>query len=277
MDFIPAALKPHLRRFGLSGLLALALIGVMLAGINPITLISGKVAPPKPLTSVTGVPLGAAGPEQLAAYPSIVAGEADTMWRGFFRQASLPYSTPTMKVGESSAGFGCGLGGRDLTVFYCPADATIYVDISAYKSLRDRFTLGADYAMAHLVAEAYGQHAQAAIGQFDKVMGLRQAGDAAGLVTLSQQLDEQAQCHAAMWTSAAGIAPFTGNAAVQAALADVDARRISAAAGVEPADVIPVLLSRASGAGRAYWYDKGYAIPAAGTCRIEKIIASGEI
>ena len=43
MGLIPAGAMPHVKRFGWSGLLALGVVIVMLAGINPITLISGKV------------------------------------------------------------------------------------------------------------------------------------------------------------------------------------------------------------------------------------------
>jgi len=48
MGLIPAGALPHVKRFGWSGVLALGVVIVMLAGINPITLISGKVSPPPP-------------------------------------------------------------------------------------------------------------------------------------------------------------------------------------------------------------------------------------
>ena len=81
MGLIPAGAMPHVKRFGWSGVLAVGLVIVMLAGINPVTLISGKVSPPPPPTSITGVPASSATPEQIAAYPPVVAREAELRWR----------------------------------------------------------------------------------------------------------------------------------------------------------------------------------------------------
>ena len=39
---IPDSVMPHVRRFGFSGLAAVALVVVMLLGVNPITLLSGN-------------------------------------------------------------------------------------------------------------------------------------------------------------------------------------------------------------------------------------------
>jgi predicted metalloprotease len=275
MKFIPPALVPHLRRFGLSGVAAVALVIVMIFGVNPITLISGKTAPPPPPTSITGVPKGAGTEAELIAYPKIVAGEAEVMWRGFFRQTSMKFEGPELVTGDGPQVFGCGLAGKDLTVAYCPADNHIYVDVAAYKGLRDRFPLGADYALAHLVAEAYGQYAQQATGQFDNLRAIRAGEDAEAVAVVEKQLDEQAQCHAALWTAAAGIASLADDAGVQAALADIEARRAAVIRPESPGEIVPVLLARASAEGRKLWYSKGFAIPAAGTCRIEKIAAEG--
>lgn len=275
LKFIPPALVPHLRRFGLSGVAAVALVIVMIFGVNPITLISGKTAPPPPPTSITGVPRGQGTDAELSAYPRIVASEAEIMWRGFFRQTSMKFEAPELVTGQGQSVFGCSLAGKDLTVAYCPAENRIYVDIAAYRSLRYRFPLGADYALAHLVAEAYGQYAQSATGQFDSLRAIRAGEDSEAITVLEKHLDQQAQCHAALWTAAAGIASLAEDAGVQAALADVEARRAAAIRPDSPGEVFPVLLTRASAEGRKLWYSKGFAIPAAGTCRIEKIAAEG--
>ncbi len=275
MKVIPAGLVPHLRRFGLSGVAAVALIVLMIFGVNPITLISGKTAPPPPPTSITGVPKGAGTAAEFAAYPKVVAGEAEVVWRGFFRLTSMKFEAPELVTGQGQSVFGCGLAGKDLTVAYCPADNHIYVDVAAYRALRDRLPLGADYALAHLVAEAYGQYAQRATGQFDNLQAIRASGDERAIVGLEKQLDAQAQCHAALWTAAAGIASLAEDAGVQAALANVEARRAAAIRPETRRDVFPVLLTRASAESRKLWYSRGFAIPAAGTCRIEKIAAEG--
>ena len=148
MSLIPQSVMPHIRRFGLSGVVAVAVIVVMLLGINPVTVLTGKVSPPPPPTSITGVPPASAAPEALAAYPPIVGGEAELMWRRAFWQTAIRYPAITIKVVATNREFGCGLAGKDLGVFYCPDERTVWVDTDAYARLRKSFPLGADYAEA---------------------------------------------------------------------------------------------------------------------------------
>lgn len=275
MGPIPAAALPHIKRFGWSGVLAVGVVVVMLAGINPVTLITGKVSPPPPPTSITVVPASSATVTEIAAYPSIVGGEAELMWRRFFWQTAIRYPQVTMSVVETSSSFGCGMAGKDLTVFYCPDSRQIYVDSRAYERLRATYPSGADYALAYLVAEAYGHHVQWALGVFTDLMALQSRQDADGIAALERQIDQQAACYAAMWTITAGIDELDRNAAVMAAVDAVEANRRNAIIHLPPGMVVPEVLAQASPAARAFWYDKGYAIPAPGSCKLDKIAAEG--
>ncbi len=275
MGVIPASMMPHVRRFGWSGVVALVIVVVMLAGINPITLISGKVSPPPPPTSITGVPAASASVEQIAAYPPVVAGEAELMWKRFFYQTALRYPRVTMSVVPDSGSFGCGMAGQNLTVIYCPDNRVVYADAQAYEALRQRFPLGADYAMAYLVAEAYGHHVQWALGLFTDLVALQSLKDEGKVAALELAIDQQAACYAGMWTITAGIDELNDNGAVTAALQAVEAKRKYAVVNMPLGRVVPELLQAASPEARSYWYAKGYAIPAPGSCKMEKIQAEG--
>lgn len=277
MGLIPAAAMPHVKRFGWSGVVALGVVAVMLLGINPISVITGKVSPPPPPTSITGVPPASATIEQIAAYPPVVAGEAELMWRRFFWQTALRYPRVTLNVVGDSSGFGCGMAGKDLTVIYCPANRVVYVDASAYERLRGRFPLGADYAIAYLVAEAYGHHVQWTLGLFTDLVALQSRKDADKIAALERQLDQQAACYAAMWTITAGIDELNDNPAVMAAVGAVEENRARAIISLPLGMVVPEVLARASSEARSYWYGKGYAIPAPGSCKLESIRAAGMV
>lgn len=276
MSFIPESFKPHIRRFGWSGLAAVGLIGVMLAGVNPITLISGQVAPPPAPTSITGVPAAGADSAALAAYPPVVGGEAELMWRRAFYQTALRYPDIAITTVADSSALGCGLAGQDVTVAYCLADLTVYVDLDAYGRLRRQFPLGADYAMALLVAEAYGAHVQGVLGSLADIATARAADPAASEI-LEKRVDMQQACYGAMWTKTAGIEPLYDNAAVVAALNAVESARQTVGAALPPETVVPELVTPASFAGKKTWYDVGYAIPAGGNCGLDKIEASGDL
>ena len=275
MSLVPESVMPHVRRFGFSGNAA-GVVVVMMFGINPISVITGQFSPPPPPTSITGVPEPDAELEVLAAYPPIVGGEAALMWERAFRLAAYKYPRISTSVVSDSSGFGCGLSGKDLTVFYCPETQTVYADTAAYDRLRQLHPAGADYAIAYLVAAAYGRHVQWKLAYFEELVGMRTSGVSAEEVErFEQQLDMQAACYAAMWTITAGIEELLDDADVVAAIATVEANRDRAIVDLPDTRVLPEVLTRASPERRKYWYDKGYAIPAPGTCNIRKIAEAG--
>ena len=275
MSLIPESVMPHVKRFGLSGVIAVGIVAVMLLGINPVTVLTGKVSPPPPPTSITGVPPTGAPLAALAAYPPVVGAEAELMWRRAFWITAIRYPRIAIEVVEDNTDFGCRLAGKDLGTFYCPDNQTVYVDLEAYERLRQRFPLGADYAQALLVAEAYGHHVQYALGVFKNLVAARSSQSAEEVAAFEKRIDMQAACYAGMWTITAGIDELMDNAAVVAALNAIEDSRRRVILNLAPDAVIPEALTAASFEGRKFWYDKGYAIPAGGSCALSKIEAQG--
>lgn len=268
---------PHVRRFGFSGAIAAGVVVVMLFGINPVSVLTGKFSPPPPPTSITGVPPAEATVDMLAAYPPVVAREAELMWRRAFRLTAFKYPRISITVASHSSKFGCGMAGKDLTVFYCPETQTVYADLDAYDRLRRKHPEGADYAMAYLVAEAFGHHVQWKLETLDQLAAMQTAGaDPAAIEALEKTVDLQAACYAAMWTATAGIEDLYDDPKVMEAVATVEANRDRAIIDLPPGRVIPEALTRASFEARQFWYRKGLAIPAAGTCAQRKIEAEGQ-
>jgi predicted metalloprotease len=274
MNLIPASVMPHVRRFGFSGAIAAGVVVVMMMGINPVTVLTGQVSPPPPPTSITGRPGPEATVEEIAAYPAIVAKEAELMWRRAFHLTAFKYPRISITVASSSSKFGCGMEGKDLTVFYCPDTQTVYADLEAYERLRARHPDGADLAIAYLVAEAFGHHVQWKLEYLDNVATMRAGfGDRVSTRLFEQRLDMQAACYSAMWTITAGIDEINRMPAVMEAVATVEENR--ARAIMPEGRIIPETFARASVEARSFWYEKGYAIPAPGTCSLRKIETAG--
>ena len=125
-------------------------------------------------------------------------------------------------------------------------------------------------------AEAFGRHVQWKLAYYEELVAMRQAGaPAAEGENLEKQLDMQAACYAAMWTITVGIDELYDDAAVTAAIDTVEANRERAILDLPATRVLPQALARASFAGRKHWYDKGYAIPAPGSCNIRRIADAG--
>ena len=263
---------PHVRRFGFSGVIAVALVVVMVLGINPITVLTGQVAdhlPYTPLTALEAIEAGEAGPADMA---EAVARETDGFWARGFRNGAAYYPPATFKMVSSSRDLGCGLAGSAIGTFYCPEDSTIYVDMSAYAQLLAAFPEQGHVAESYLIALAYGHHVQKA----QKLLEERATQSATlapeQLSALEQRLSAQAACYAGASTKWGGLDKLLDDPATVRAIETA----LSGGGDVTRAPsrsvfAIPRDFASASPAFTKQWFDVGYAIPAIGSCRLDKI------
>ena len=262
---IPEGVMPHVRRFGFSGAIALGVVVVMILGINPVTVLTGQVAQPLPHTTLTALEAIAAGEGKPADLVGAVEREANGFWERAFRSAAVYYPPVTLRMVESSRDLGCGMAGSAVGTFYCPDDSTVYVDMAAYADLVAAYPEQGHKAQGYLIGLAYGHHVLAALDEFTALETL----DDAARIIREQQLGARAACYAGAWTKWAGLDEL---------LHDPQMVRVidSAGTGSDVAQMpsralIPRSLTPPSAEYRLMGFDLGYAIPAAGSCRDEKI------
>lgn len=123
-----------------------------------------------------------------------VVNSVQEFWDGEFERRSAGYQLATTELFTSATTTACGQASSAVGPFYCPADQTIYIDLSFYEDLRSRFgAQGGPFAEAYVIAHEYGHHVQHLLGLLDEV------GGASGPGSNAVRTELQADCFAGTW------------------------------------------------------------------------------
>jgi uncharacterized protein len=130
---------------------------------------------------------------------AVTLADTETVWGGIFQQSGRSYDEPKLVLFSGVVDSACGTAQTAVGPFYCPADHQVYIDLSFYDELSQRFGAPGDFAKAYVIAHEVGHHVQNLLGTSEKVQRARQQGDAKQGNALSVRLELQADCYAGIW------------------------------------------------------------------------------
>ena len=137
--------------------------------------------------------------EELKQFVGVVLAKSEDVWGEIFRQNGRQYRVPTLVLFTDQVPTACGRMGAAVGPFYCPGDEKVYIDLSFYEELRQRFNAPGDFAQAYVVAHEVGHHVQNLLGISDRVTALQQRGGELQANQLSVRLELQADFFAGMF------------------------------------------------------------------------------
>ena len=136
---------------------------------------------------------------ELAQFVSVVLAETETVWHSIFENANATYREPKLVLFSGKVESACGLAGSATGPFYCPGDEKLYIDLSFYEELQNRFKAPGDFAMAYVIAHEIGHHIQQLTGTMDEVNSLRSQLSEKEFKKYSVMLELQADFYAGVW------------------------------------------------------------------------------
>jgi predicted metalloprotease len=178
---------------GIGGIVLLLLFSA-LTGTNPLDVINS--------TSSESGSVGTSGvssDDPQAQFVSVVLKDTEDTWRELFQQHGAAYREPTLVLFTQATQSGCGVGQAAMGPFYCPNDQKVYLDLSFFRELDQRFGAPGDFAQAYVVAHEVGHHVQTLSGVTERVDALGQRGGARQANAVSVRVELQADCYAGVW------------------------------------------------------------------------------
>jgi len=126
-----------------------------------------------------------------------------TFWRTSLPQTfGTQYVQATTRFFSGQVNTGCGAADSGVGPFYCPADRHVYLDLTFYQELSDRFGASGEFAAPYVIAHEYGHHVQNLLGTSDQVSRAQQR-DPGQANHYSVMLELQADCYAGVWAKSA--------------------------------------------------------------------------
>ena len=191
-------MSPVRKGVGLSLGGILFLIVLSFLGINPLPFlgVATKQAPVEMQQSSQPYQESAAE-AQLSELAGVTLAQTEETWGKLF---GGKYPPPTMVMFSGETPSACGTGQAAMGPFYCPLDQKIYLDLSFFQELEQKFGAPGDFAQAYVIAHEVGHHVQNLTGTAQQVQKLQQnARSKAEANQYSVMLELQADCYAGVW------------------------------------------------------------------------------
>ena len=238
------------------GTVVIALVASYFFGIDPGTVLSVLGGGP---SSQQQAPSGQApADDEMTRFVATVLADTEDTWTAIFRDAGATYATPTLVLFSGQTPTACGTGQSASGPFYCPGDQKIYIDLSFYRLMQERFKVSGEFAQAYVIAHEVGHHVQNVTGIMGKVNSTRRSASESQANALSVRLELQADCFAGVWANHADRARSILEAGdIEAALNAASAIGDDALQRQSQGQVVPDSFTHGTSAQRVRWFKRG--------------------
>ncbi len=252
------------RGLSLGGIAIVVVVGLLM-GQDPLQILGQLAGQGGYSTTQADRP---AGNDEQSEFVRAVLGDTEDTWRTIFQANSRQYQDPKLVLFDGGVNSACGFASSAVGPFYCPGDRQVYLDLSFFRDLEQRYGAAGDFAQAYVIAHEVGHHVQTLLGVSAKVDAARQRGEnlegANGLL-VRQEL--QADCLAGIWAHHAQrrldwLEPGDLEEALNAANAIGDDRLQQQARG----RVVQDSFTHGTSAQRVHWFTTGFESGKVGAC-----------
>jgi hypothetical protein len=193
-------MRPVRTGVGLSLGGVLFLVVLSLLGINPLPFLGVATKAPEVQMQESAQPYQETPQETaMREMTAVVLADTEETWSALLPQYGVQYVAPTLVLFDGMVASACGTAESAMGPFYCPLDQKVYIDMSFYNDLSQRFGAPGDFAQAYVIAHEVGHHVQNLAGTAEKVHAAQQRASKVEANELSVRMELQADCYAGVW------------------------------------------------------------------------------
>jgi predicted metalloprotease len=189
----------------------------------------------------------------------VVLKDTEDIWGKLFADMGRQYRDPKLVLFTDEVQSACGNASSATGPFYCPGDAKVYIDLSFYDELKNRFGAAGDFANAYVIAHEVGHHVQNLLGVSDKMDRARSRMSQTEYNKLSVKLELQADFYAGVWAHyEQSVKKVINEKDIEDALNAANAIGDDRLQQQSQGRVEPDSFTHGTSAQRMYWFKKGY-------------------
>jgi len=194
----------------------------------------------------------------MVEFVTFVLNDTQSTWeKELPSEEGVQYHHAKLVLFRESIDSACGMAQSASGPFYCPDDEKVYLDLSFFDELKQRFGAPGEFAEAYVIAHEVGHHVQKLLGIEGKVRAERERNPGSAN-ELSVRLELQADCFAGVWGHTTDqrhlLDPGEVNEGLKAASAVGDDRLQRMSTG----HVNPETFTHGTSAQRTEWFQRGF-------------------
>jgi hypothetical protein len=203
--------------------------------------------------------------QPLVEFVTFVFNDTQSTWEKMLPAEGVQYHHAKLVLFRDSIDSACGMAQSASGPFYCPDDEKVYLDLSFFDELKQRFGAPGEFAEAYVIAHEVGHHVQKLLGIEGKVRAERERNPGSAN-QLSVRLELQADCFAGIWGHTTDqrhlLDPGEANEGLKAAAAVGDDRLQRMSTG----HVNPETFTHGTSAQRTEWFQRGFTDGTVASC-----------
>ena len=195
--------------------------------------------------------------QPLMDFVTFVLNDTQNTWEKVLPAQGVAYHHAKLVLFRDSVDSACGMAQSASGPFYCPENEKVYIDLSFFDELKQRFGAPGEFAEAYVLAHEVGHHVQKLLGIEGRVRQERERNPQAANA-LSVKLELQADCFAGVWGHSTDqrhlLDSGEANEGLKAAAAVGDDRLQRMSSG----HINPETFTHGTSAQRSEWFQRGF-------------------